>query len=61
MEKKETIVKAGDNIIGRSKIQEGGSFTIPKKVMNYLKVKPGDKLCLELEGLDTKVVVLTKA
>ena len=63
MEKKETIVEAGDkeNYAGRSTVRKGGRVTLPQKVMGYLKVKPGDKLCLELEGLDTKVLVLTKA
>ena len=61
-EEKETIeAEDKENYAGRSTVRKGGRVTLPNKVMDYLKVKPGDKLCLKLEGLDTKVLVLTKA
>ena len=55
MEKKETIV-------GRSKIQKGGCFTIPKKVRERLDIHAGDKVILRiLDGDPSELFELIKA
>ena len=65
MEEKPTVVldreenEAEEIILGKSKIQKDGSFTIPKKVREFLGVCSGDKVTLEYT--DNKEMIMEKA
>lgn len=39
---------------------ENGTFRIPKKIMEKMNIKPGNKLRVTLEGLEDDVLVVQK-
>jgi len=47
--------------IGRITVGDNWEVQLPKKAMDLLKVKPGDKLDIKLEGLNDDVLVIMKA
>ena len=55
----EEIVKEAGEILGRSIIGNSGTCQLPDRVLEILKLKPGDKVALEPN--DDHTITVTKA
>jgi len=59
MEEKETIVEAGEKILGVTKVQKDWYITIPKRVREFLGIASGDDVTFE--KIEDNIWVLNKA
>jgi len=43
------------------KIEKDNEIQLPQKAMDYIGIKPGDRISISVEGLNNDVIVLQKA
>ena len=45
-------------VVNRTALTKKSQITLPKKVREFLKVKPGDQVSFKIEGSEVKIVPL---